>query len=68
VGEKPYLPTPEEIRAACLEIQDTWSPAERYRRAPWAWHQSQFRWQIVDDSGAEPRVVGVNFPNRKKKP
>jgi hypothetical protein len=25
-------PTPDEIAAACLEIQATWSPAERLRR------------------------------------
>lgn len=27
-----YLPTPEEIRAACLRIQSTWSDEERLRR------------------------------------
>lgn len=27
-----YLPTPEEIRLACLAIQAEWSPAERERR------------------------------------
>jgi len=28
-----YEPTHAEIRAACAEIQATWSPAERARRA-----------------------------------
>lgn len=27
-----FLPTLEEIRAACLQIQATWSPEERRRR------------------------------------
>lgn len=27
-----YTPTPEEIAAACLRIQATWSDAERERR------------------------------------
>ena len=29
---KTYDPTPEEIRAACLEIQKEWSPQEEYGR------------------------------------
>ena len=29
---KTYDPTPEEIRAACLEIQKEWSPQEEYSR------------------------------------
>ena len=29
---KTYDPTPEEIRAACLEIQREWSPQEEYSR------------------------------------
>jgi len=28
-----YEPTPEQILAACLEIQGEWTPAERRRRA-----------------------------------
>lgn len=28
-----YLPTPEEIRAACLVIQAEWTESERSRRA-----------------------------------
>lgn len=28
-----YLPSPEEIRLACLEIQKEWSEKERRRRA-----------------------------------
>lgn len=28
----PYVPTPEEIRLACLAIQATWSPDEEQRR------------------------------------
>jgi len=28
-----YEPTPEEIRAACLEIQQEWTETERRRRA-----------------------------------
>jgi len=27
-----YIPTPEEIKAACEEIQKTWSPEERLAR------------------------------------
>lgn len=27
-----YCPTPEQIRAACLEIQQEWSPEERASR------------------------------------
>jgi hypothetical protein len=30
--EPEYMPTPEEIRQACLAIQATWSEAERARR------------------------------------
>lgn len=29
----PFQPTPEEIRALCLDIQAGWSPNERRRRA-----------------------------------
>lgn len=29
----PYIPTPEEIRAACQEIQDGWSASEARHRA-----------------------------------
>ena len=29
-------PDPDEIRRRCEQIQRNWSPAERYRRAPWA--------------------------------
>lgn len=37
---KHFIPTPEEIRRACLRIQATWSEAERRKRAgivvePW---------------------------------
>ena len=32
-GLPAYMPTPVEIRRACLEIQATWSPQERYARA-----------------------------------
>lgn len=28
-----YEPTPEEIRQRCLEIQETWTEAERLKRA-----------------------------------
>ena len=32
-GSLYYNPTPEEIRKRCLEIQETWSDYERFRRA-----------------------------------
>ena len=33
-GQAPnYVPSPEEIRAACLAIQATWTPRERRVRA-----------------------------------
>ncbi len=28
-----YMPTPEQIKADCLEIQKTWSEGERMRRS-----------------------------------
>lgn len=31
--QPPYVPTPEEIREACAEIQSTWSPQEYRLRA-----------------------------------
>jgi hypothetical protein len=31
-GSANYEPTPEEIKAACLEIQATWTPQERDSR------------------------------------
>ena len=41
-----YLPTPDEIRAACLEIQETWTPREEIiRRAP------AFRPVLLDAEG-----------------
>lgn len=30
-----YIPSPSEIRAACLRIQQEWSESERNRRAGW---------------------------------
>ncbi|WP_437203471.1 hypothetical protein [Planctomicrobium sp. SH664] len=33
-----YEPTPEEIRAACLEIQAEWTETERLRRGRGAAH------------------------------
>lgn len=30
-GKPDYLPTPEEIRAGCLEIQSGWDAEEEYR-------------------------------------
>ena len=32
-SEPPYVPTPEQIRIGCLEVQERWSEAERRRRA-----------------------------------
>jgi hypothetical protein len=32
-----YEPTPEQIRAACLEIQADWSESERCNRAGYAY-------------------------------
>ena len=31
-----YCPTPEQIRAECLDIQSEWSERERWRRAGYA--------------------------------
>lgn len=36
-----YLPTPEEIRAACLEIQATWTRKEEWQRGG---HAGRPRW------------------------
>jgi hypothetical protein len=30
--KKPYIPTPEEIRAECLKIQSEWTPEEELER------------------------------------
>ena len=35
-GWQEWVPTPEEIREACLEIQETWSVEETSRRARFA--------------------------------
>lgn len=43
-----YLPTPEEIRQACLEIQAGWSDAERERRS------------LLKTEAIEPKVVRVS--------
>lgn len=32
-----FLPTLDQIREACLAIQETWSPAERGRRMAYGW-------------------------------
>jgi hypothetical protein len=38
-----YIPTPEEIRTACREIQSGWSEAERRRRSGLAHPRRLFR-------------------------
>lgn len=35
-GNDPTAPAPEEIRAACLSYQETWSPEVERKRAAWA--------------------------------
>lgn len=32
MGKAPYLPTPNEIRRRCAEIQEEWSPEEEIKR------------------------------------
>jgi len=44
-------PTPEEITAECLRIQESWSPAEKRSRAPWLFHQSQVVIPDIVDMG-----------------
>ncbi len=36
-----FVPTPEEIKAACAQIQATWSPRERRIRAGLAFRQER---------------------------
>lgn len=48
-----YEPTPEEIAAACLAIQSTWSADERARR----WCYAPQRWVVP---GAEKFTAPAN--------
>lgn len=47
-----YLPTPEEIRAACREIQSEWTEEEEDRRrakqVPWAVPTCRYRREMVE--------------------
>lgn len=51
--EKNYLPSPEEIAAACREIQAEWTESERRRRAGLADGSPSWRAPTVKVWGAD---------------
>jgi hypothetical protein len=53
-----YEPTPEQIRAACAEIQKGWTEAERRRRS----NQRSTRW--VQESTMQRRIAVEVFDDR----
>lgn len=46
----PYIPSEEDIRRACLEIQEGWSEAERLKRAGIIDPASVLHWEPPDYS------------------
>lgn len=43
-----HEPTPEEIRAACLRFQASWSENERRKRCAWSVEQQQVELKEIE--------------------
>lgn len=57
-----YEPTPEEIRAECLKIQDGWDEQERWNRTAPAYRSKSPRLRVVTlDSSIPVSVQDFQF-------